>query len=336
MYKQDAPFSIQVEMTKGCNLQCGFCGINGFQEKPNSNFEFMILGLAENLANQIEDSGWNSRIEFAMHGEPTMNEDWLDIIAIFRKVLPKHQLMMTTNGGGIIKSRDINGSVLSFFKNGGDILAIDEYQGVNFCNKIRKAIDEFQLDEEGISVYEYPRDKKGNPHQRTKSKFISFIAPIDISKEGVHFTLTNHCGSGGELDLSMSDKLCAKPFREISINWDGSINLCCNDFIGEFTTGNISEENLVDIWRGDRFNSVRKFLMNRERGSLRPCRGCNAKSHRVGLLPDKFGKITLDKPDDNDKRIVLEALQGGPDRKPTKRARENIIPILNIDEELEW
>ena len=336
MHEQDAPFAIQVEMTKGCNLQCSFCGINGFQEKPNSNYDFMSLETAQELASQIDFSGWNSRIEFAMHGEPTMNEHWLEIISIFRKALPKHQLMVTSNGGGIVSSKEINNTIKKFFEVGGSILAIDEYQDVNFANKIRNRVDEFELDDMGINIHEYPEDKSGNPHQRSKKKFLSFIAPIDISKGGTHASLGNHCGSGGELDMGLSTALCAKPFREISINWDGSINLCCNDFIGEYTCGNILDEDITDIWNGDLFNSARKYLMNRERDALRPCRGCTHKSYRVGLLPDKFGKVDLPKPTPEDADNIARATKGGPDRKPTKLAMENIIPVLNLSERSEW
>jgi len=336
MYKQDAPFAIQVEMTKGCNLQCTFCGINGFQEKPNSNFDFMTLETAQVLADQIDFAGWNSRIEFAMHGEPTMNKQWLEIISIFRKALPGHQLMVTSNGGGIVASREINNVVTEFFEVGGTILAIDEYQDINLSDKIRAGIDEFALDDMGVSIYEYPSNKKGNPHQRSKKKFLSFIAPIDITKGGTHASLGNHCGSGGELDMGLSSALCAKPFREISINWDGSINICCNDFIGEYTCGNILEMDIVEIWQGKLFNSARKYLMNRERGALRPCRGCNHKSYRVGLLPDKFGKVDLPKPDFDDADNIELATKGGPDRKPTTLARKNIIPVLNLSERSEW
>ncbi len=335
-YKQEAPFSIQVELAKGCNLQCSFCGINGFQEKPNSNFNFMTLGTAERIAEEISFANWNSRIEFAMHGEPTMNKQWLDIIAIFRKHLPKAQLMVTSNAGGIVASKDIQGTVLKFFKNGGDILAVDEYMGIKLCDKVRRGIDEFELEDEGITVYEYPADKAGNPHQRSKKKFLTFIAPIDVSKTGTHSDLNNHCGSGGELDTSMSTKRCAKPFREISFNWDGSVNLCCNDFIGEYHCGNIHNSDIEDLWNNEYFQAARRFLMVPDRNALRPCRGCTAKSHRVGLLPDKKGKDTMSEPTDADRETVLDALAGGPDRGPTKRARDNIIPSLTLEEAEHW
>lgn len=335
-YKQEAPFAIQVEMSKGCNLQCSFCGINGFQEKPNSNFNFMTLGTAERIAEEISFAGWNSRIEFAMHGEPTMNKQWIDIIRIFREHLPKAQLMVTSNGGGIVASKQIQQNVLDYFKAGGTILAIDEYMGVKLCEKVRKGIDEFELEDEGIAVYEYPEDKRGNPHQRSNKKFLSFIAPIDVTKTGTHSDLNNHCGSGGELDMSMSNKRCAKPFRELSFNWDGSVNLCCNDFIGEYHCGNIHDTDIEDLWNNEYFQSARRFLMVPNRDALRPCRGCTAKSHRVGLLPDKKGKDSMSAPTDADAATVLEALAGGPDRGPTKRARDNIIPSLTLEEVEHW
>lgn len=333
-YNQPAPFAIQIELTKGCNLQCGFCGINGFQERPNQSFSFMSTQTAKALADQIRDAEWTSRIEFAMHGEPTMNQQWLDIISIFRDRL-SNQLMVTTNGGGIVKTNAIHSTISQFFANGGDKLVIDEYERINFAEKIRRAIDVLELEENGVNVYEYPRQPQGNPHRRNKDRFICFIAPINLNSKGTHASLGNHCGSGGDIDLTVNQR-CAKPFRELSVCWDGSINLCCNDFIGEFTAGDICLEDISEIWNNKFFKSARKFLMVPDRNALRPCRGCSHKSYRNGLLPDQKGKVDLDAPNETDKANVLEALQGGPDRSPTQRAKSNIMPILNSEELRNW
>jgi len=334
-YNQETPFCIQVELTKGCNLQCTFCGINGFQEKPSSNLNFMTVETATRIAEEMSFAGWNSRIEFAMHGEPTLNKNWIEIIGIFRQHLPKAQLMVTSNGGGIVGSKQIQKTIVDYFQAGGTILAIDEYVGIKLCDKVRAAIDEFELEDKGISIYEYPSDKRGNPHQRSNKKFVSFIAPIDITKTGTHSDLNNHCGSGGDIDISYNKK-CAKPFREMSFNWDGSVNLCCNDFIGEYKCGNIHNTDIDTLWNNEYFQAARRFLMVPNRDALRPCRGCTAKSHRVGLLPDKKGKDTMSAPTDADAETVLAALAGGPDRGPTKRAKANIIPILSLEELENW
>jgi len=273
-----------------------------------------------------------------MHGEPTLNPNWLEIVELFRKILPNNQIMMTSNGGGIVSSKNIQNTIKTFFKNGGTILALDEYINVNLVNKIKASYDEFELDDLGVTVYQYPENKDGNPHQRTtkNKKKLTFISPIDVSTTGTHHSLNNHCGSGGKLDDSQVNKRCAKPFREMSFNWDGSVNLCCNDFIGEYHCGTIYNESIDILWNNKYFNSARKFLMLADRSKLRPCRGCNAKSYRTGLLPDKKGQDSLYEPTDSDSEIVLQALEGGPDRTPTNKAIVNITSILTEDELFNW
>ncbi len=101
MPHQEAPFCLQIELTLGCNLQCHFCGLNGVQEKPNSNNRFMTVETACLVAQRIADSGWNTRLEFARRGEPTLNPWMHDIIHAFRQRNPKLQIQMTANGGGL-------------------------------------------------------------------------------------------------------------------------------------------------------------------------------------------------------------------------------------------
>jgi hypothetical protein len=55
---------------------------------------------------------------------------------------------------------------------------------------------------------------------------------------------------------------------------------------------------------------MRKFLMIGDRASVKPCNVCNAKSYRVGLLPDKKGKVKLPPPTNEDSAIVKLAASG--------------------------
>lgn len=323
IYKQEAPFCVQVEMTTGCNLQCSFCGINGFQDKPGSKFNFMTLATADNIAKQISEAEWNSRIEFAMHGEPTMNPNWVEITSIFRKHLPKSQLMITSNGGKLLKG-GINNNINKFFEAGGNIMAIDMYEHANFYKRITSEICELGLD---VPVYNYPSDKRGNPHRRSKDNFVSLVQDISISTKGVKSDLENHAGSASELDYSRTDKPCVKPFREIGINSDGSVDICCNDWLGELTVGNINITSIDDIWHSDEFYAMRRMLMGRDR-VYRPCLGCSDMGYRVGLLPDKLGKVKLEPMDDYDRDVIEEALAKGPSRKPRGKTAERLKNII--------
>lgn len=72
--KQQAPFTVIVEPTEDCNLGCDFCGLRGMREHGTTPFFFMSLETAERIASEVARAGWTSKVVFANHGEPTVNQ----------------------------------------------------------------------------------------------------------------------------------------------------------------------------------------------------------------------------------------------------------------------
>lgn len=298
---QAPPFCVQIEPTEGCPLMCSFCGIHGIRKKAG-DYKFMTLEMARDIAISMKALKWNSRIEFAMHGEPTMNPNLVDIIKIFRQHLPKNYLLLETNGRGL--TTDPVGYVTKLKNAGINCLAIDEYNGVSWASDIVNT-----LRSEGHTVINYPQDKAGNPHQRKKGFMVVVVAPITLSGEGTHATLNNHCGCGGPLEYSKNDKRCAKPFREISIRWNGNVSICCNDWRGIVNAGNV--KNGIDkVWNGEVFQSTRRILLEGRRDLIGICNGCNATSYRPGLLPDLLGQVELSGASQSDVSVLALASKG--------------------------
>lgn len=318
--KQDPPFAVQVELTEGCNLRCTFCGINGIRGKERT-YKFMKPKTAERIASQIAAHGWNPRIEFAMHGEPTMHPDAAVIVAIFRKHLPKSSLLMLSNGGGL--QSDTMAKIDALMDAGLNTLGLDEYQNISLVPKVIKALNENQLVHAGVDFYVYPDNPDGNPHTRQapSKKRLVHIRPIDAQTKGTHSTLNNHAGSGAPKSEAGQGKPCAKPFRELSFRFDGSTAVCCNDWRGELATGNINELDLPEIWDGKVMREARIRLIKGLR-DFGPCAGCDAVSYRVGLLPDKLGKQTLPKPTPRGLAYLKEQSARKPLTKPVKREWE--------------
>ena len=316
-YEQEPPFAVQIELSEGCNLYCDFCGLQGIREKPG-NFKFMTRDTALDIAIQISQAeGWNPRIEFAMHGEPTMNPDMIKIVQKFRRKLPKTQLMMTSNGGGLLRPPGILQNLQNLFDAGLNVFAFDAYEYVKIKDKVDDALA-VSMDSGhyggvlGFDVHRYPDDKEFSPHNRYGHTARKFIRVQDISKAeaGTHSTLNNHCGSGSAPLKKSLQARCAKPFRELSIRWNGDIAICCNDWRGVYKCGNTIEDGIVDVWRGQAFNAARRYLIRGERSALSPCDICDAKSYRVGLLPDKKGQLKLRRPNDDDAKAVAKATKG--------------------------
>jgi radical SAM protein with 4Fe4S-binding SPASM domain len=323
MYKQEPPFAIQIELVEGCNLYCNFCGLQGIREKTDKTYNMMSKDTVMDLASQIHKAGWNSRIEFAMHGEPTMHDDCANMVRIFRKFLPKSQLMMTSNGGGLLKTPGVIDNLKNLFLWGGlNVFAFDAYDYVKIKDKVDEQLEGAK--KLGFQVHRYPKEREFSPHNRYGHKAKLFIRIKDISRsdKGTHSILNNHCGRGGKPLREPLEALCAKPFRELSVRWDGNVAICCNDWAGIFKVGNIEKDGLLEIWHSEKLNSARRFLMQKDRASVHPCNVCDAKSYRVGLLPDKFGKVHLREPNETDKQNVKQAASGDPYTEPAKRPWE--------------
>lgn len=284
-YKQQAPFTILVESTEGCNLGCSFCGLRGMREKGTKPWNHMNIKIAKRISSEISNAGWKSKIVFAQHGEPTLNPELFEIIKIFRKKLPNNIFHLYTNGYGPNNAKDTEEYVKKLFESGINNLIVDCYSDDgdwNFVNKLN-------IKDWNIVAYD-----KGIPlYTNNKNTRILLLPPI---KEDHKITrnLANHCGAAAPLNDSYNNKRCTMPFRELAFRYDGNVSLCCDDFRGEYPIANINDMSIVELWNHERFQAARIMLYNYNR-KFRPCKGCTNVSMRVGFLPDSSGQDSLPK-----------------------------------------
>lgn len=316
-WKPYPPFCIQVELAEGCNLQCSFCGIQGIREKAGGPYKFLDLEVAKWVAYRIAEAGWAPRIEFAMHGEPTWHPDYIGVVRVFRGYLPKSQLMMTTNGGGLLRPPGATANINALLDAGLNILALDDYKHVRLVPKVRESY------QGPHTILDYPADRSGNPHVRrpVSAKIITVVKDITDATTGTHSVLNNHAGCAFPKNDSAFGKPCAKPFRELSVRWDGNVAVCCNDWRGEYKCGNIVQTPLQELWANKFFDAARRRLVRGLR-DFGPCAGCDALSYRPGLLPDPKGKETMPEPDAASQAAVREALAEGSYTAPVWRPWE--------------
>ena len=314
--RQAPPFCLQVELTEGCNLRCEFCGLNGIRGKEN-NFKFMTVATAERIVDLLKLDRWFPRVEFAMHGEPSLNPRMLDIVKLFRGHLPgRFHLMMTSNGAGFIKDPT---TIVDTALESLNVLALDWYEGVQTVPKILE-----RYAGRHSPIY-YPKDQAGNPHTRRKQgrHDLVIVQDIAVATKGTHAALNNHAGCGAPKNANAVGKRCAKPFRELSIRWDGGVAVCCNDWRGEYKVGNVMESSLEELWNGAAMRAARRKLYHGQR-DFGPCAGCDALSYRPGLLPDQKGVRQLPLPTPGDLQAIAKALSGPTYTLPVLRSWETI------------
>lgn len=116
----DSPWSIQIELTFGCNRKCKFCFK---QVLNNSKRKFMSIKTTQKVAMELKVFD-PTILKFAMRGEPLLNKNWLDIIGIFHENMPKSKILVTTNGDALTVDK-----IKNFYDVGGNILLVDCYNG---------------------------------------------------------------------------------------------------------------------------------------------------------------------------------------------------------------
>jgi radical SAM protein with 4Fe4S-binding SPASM domain len=238
-----------------------------------------------------------------------MHKGLAEMIAAARRHNPGAFIMVTSNGGGWQK--DAYARIAALFKAGLNTLALDDYKhSGGWVTNIKAQLAPYE-DVASWRVHHYPSDPKGNPHHRHKEQKLVYLNDIEDNSTGNH-QLTNQGGASFAAKKEPLAQRCAKPFRELSVRWDGNVAICCDDWKGTYKVGNVNDMPLQDIWYHPRFEAARRklYAADRNMGASAPCTGCDVRTYRNGLLPDKLGKGAMLPPDDESNAVVREALRG--------------------------
>jgi len=307
--KQEPPFNLAIELTKGCSVACSFCAMSAIQDKPGRGYKFMEKETLETAMKQVVELDWNCRIGFAMRGEPTEHPHVAEMVSIVRKYRPKAHLVMLSNGSGLVGKPGAVENVQALFNAGLNVLGLDHYTGLNWVPRILEAMEENyplingQRHELGFTFYEYPENLKGNPHIRRPHGTRMLVRIHDIAlestgkKRGNHNKLSNFAGLAFPPNDLGKGKRCHHPFRQLVVHWDGNIPICCTTWDSPYNCGNVMKEGLAGAWQSNAMGAAREMLYRGKR-EFKPCQGCDSRSYRVGLLPDQKGKARMRKPDE--------------------------------------
>lgn len=302
------PWSLSVEPTWGCNRFCDWCGIQSVHKKGDKNYKFMSVETADLASRQLAEWLPKVRAEFTGSGEPLLNPNIVEIVSAFRRNFPKIQILMTTNGDNLFRTEDF---VKRLFDAGMNCLLIDVYEQKRYP-KLKELLGPF-----GFPIYDYYDDEhevflyRGHDH-----KEIVLLKNIAYYGKPLVKSLCNH---GGALPFSKYLKYrglqrhevefplkspCSQIFRDLPINYDGTVSMCCVDFKKQVNMGSIYETNIKDIWQGNMFNYLRYFLRKKNR-EFPPCCICDYLSKKIGLV----GIPEIDVPEEEAFRRVKEFLK---------------------------
>jgi len=232
--------AFNIEINTSCNRRCSYCPNSLFERGIIKNEKLMDINLYYKLINELAEIDFNGRISPHFYGEPLIDKRLTVLMKYTKEKLPKSKLVIISNG---------------------DALSIERFNEL-----LDAGVDKFIITQHGESmsenmkkIFDYLK-KYSNKRRRIEYNCIS------------SYSLFNR---GGMVKLKAVSTIprCAFPGNPVTIDHDGNVILCCNDYFSTVKFGNIKDQKILDIWFSEKYKNIRKQL-RKEQYKLPICLKC--------------------------------------------------------------
>lgn len=289
----EAPYLLQIFPVYGCNFRCGYC-IHSLPREQHgylSNKTFMDMELFQKTVDDMALRNAHIKmLRFAAIGEPLLHKNIAEMVAYAKQSGIADSIDIVSNASLLTKelSDQLAEAGLSRFRISLEGLCKEDYE-----KHAGAAIDFEQMVENIAYLYNHCKDTRiyikiidymvQDPNQQ--KTFFERFQPIchDIAIE--HLTPTIHEIDYDELSQGMemnkaqngeklwTSEICSQPFYMMQVNPDGYVVPCCS-MKYPVVLGNVNEENILDIWNGENFNSFRRSMLCSVKNAGQVCREC--------------------------------------------------------------
>jgi radical SAM protein with 4Fe4S-binding SPASM domain len=236
---------IDLSLTELCNRACVFCPRVDPAAYPNQPLH-MSLGLVRKIASELEAIEYEGAVVLCGFGEPLLHPRLAELVACFRHV----RVEVVTNGDRLTEA-----NIRELVAAGVDYFVVSLYDGEH-------QIEHFQalFRTAGCSPDQFTlRDRWYGPEKDYGLK------------------LTNRAGtvSVGNQEPVDPARPCFYLAYQLTVDWNGDVLLCVQDWHKKVRFGNLASERLIDIWHSSAMRKRRAQLLRGDRSSA-PCATCNA------------------------------------------------------------
>jgi radical SAM protein with 4Fe4S-binding SPASM domain len=219
---------VEIETTTACNRACSYCPNSKFDRGQLRNEKLMEVSTYRKIVDQLADLRFWGRLSPHFYGEPLLDKRLVELMAYTRRRLPLTKLVIFTNG---------------------DLLSPELYQ--RFAEA---GIDGFLVTQHGpkepSNLVRLRRHRSEPGAARLRFDYRSFTSETELSNRA---GLVDH-------DVLETKQDCLLPSENVTIDYEGNVILCCNDYHSSIKFGNVNQSHLGDIWSDERFRRIRHNL----------------------------------------------------------------------------
>lgn len=252
------------EVRTRCNGTCSFCAASIQSEIRQDTT--MPINLYIKVINELKDMGFSGRIAYHVNNDPLIFHKLPDFVKYARTNLPSSWIQILTNGKALTEKKAEN-----LLEAGINELTINDYND-NLTSEVPQQIQNVY---ENIlpQYYKKLQIKTGHGHDNK----INNIFRFNVFRSKLNIVKTSRAGTAPNKKVKSKQPrgFCEYPFTQFNITTDGKVSKCCADLYFSETMGNINKHSLVEIWNGERFQMIRKLLLEGNRDAIKSCSKCD-------------------------------------------------------------
>jgi len=299
--KYDRPQGSLIEITNSCNLNCMMCNTK-LSTRPAGLMEPDVF---ERIIKQLKSTGVHSA------GLHTVGETFVykDLKTLF-KIARKHnfQVWISTNAQfpNSIEPlfdefpevfTDLRISIDGATKETFEHIRVDGsfekvFETLEIVHRINKGKKFYKIGLTIDSVLNMETIKEVPLFFKTFQKYtfpesINFSVITGLSPDDSYFKSTfpfKH--------LIRSAVPCYMPFTNQYFTYDGKATMCCRDYNGEITVGDIMKQTSMEIWNGSQSEAVRQQHLAPETLKINACKSCFMPYDFVDSITNNFLHFT--------------------------------------------
>ena len=234
------PILINIDVTGLCNETCNYCPrSSGY---PNAKHCMSIETFGKFISSL---DGYEGYVCFSGRGENSLHPDFGTLARMLHNPNRKYRTRILTNGYKLAERM----ATFDLF----DSLIINSYKSKEQMEERKKIMPRAQ--------HRY-WDQNMKPEEWGET-------PIQVSNRS---DIYNRIAT----DRSAINEVCILPMTKGWIHWDGSIQLCCNDWTDTNVFGNINTDNFFDVWENNpELQKLKQELAKGNRKYNPICATCN-------------------------------------------------------------
>lgn len=287
------PFLIRIDPSNLCNFKCEFCptGDSELLKSVGRPKGIMDFELFCRIIDEISSFPTKlKKLYFYKDGEPLINKKLPEMIAYATSKQVAEEYWITTNGS--LLNPEINNKLINAGLNLIRI-SIEAVTSEGYEKIAKVKIDYEKLKENIAHLYSHRKDCRIHIKivdyglsEDEKRKFYQDFESISTSihidslmgwsmSEAKDFKLGTNSIESPDGQQLIRKEVCPFPFYTLTINFDGTVSVCCVDWSHSTVVGDLRENSLVSIWRGAKLQEFRKMHLEKRRFENRACGNCD-------------------------------------------------------------